>query len=116
MEKLHLDHERRPRSITTPHVQDRQLCAGYKRKLLARQVFDPFDRAVALPIEKVVQQAAEDIRVLGKDAPENKVVLQIREDHALSLPEFDPGHKGARLRVERTPEQRPGFQVGRNSP
>jgi hypothetical protein len=54
-----------------------------KIKLLGRQILDGLDRLVAPPVEQIVEQAAEDIRMRSEDAPEDEVVLQIGEDHAL---------------------------------
>ena len=43
-------------------------------------------RMHALLVEQVVEEPAEDVRMRGKDPPEDEVVLQIGEDHALVLP------------------------------
>lgn len=67
-------------------IQDRQLGAHDHGKLLARQVLEGLDGPIAGALEQVVEQAPEDVRMRGKDAPEDEVVLQVGEGHAAVLP------------------------------
>src|SRR5262249_45542440 len=47
-------------------------------------------------IEQVVEEAPEEIGVGGEDPPEDEVVLQVGEGHALLLPEGCPRSKALR--------------------
>jgi hypothetical protein len=86
MDELHFDHERHARMVLAPDVQDRQLRPLRQGELLARQVLERDDGLRVAPVEQVVQEAAEDVRVRREDAPEDEVVLQVREGHASGCP------------------------------
>ena len=90
VDELHLDHERRARPVPAPDVEDRELGPLRQGKLLARQVLDLLDGLGVGALEQVVEQAPEDVRVGREDPPEDEVVLQVGEGHALPLPPVRP--------------------------
>ncbi len=107
VDELHFHHERRARPVAAAHIQDRQLGARHQRELLARQVLDDLDGLVARPLEQVVEQAAEDVRVRREDAPKDEVVFQIGEGHLSVVPARRAGCKARRGK-----EKKRGSQAG----
>jgi hypothetical protein len=87
VDELHLHDKGCPSAVPAPNVQDGQLRSDHEGKLLAWQVLDGLDGVVAGALEQVVEQAPQDVRVRREDAPEDEVVLQVGERHALPLPE-----------------------------
>ena len=90
MNELHLDHKGRARAVLAPNIEYRQLGTQHEGQLLARQILDGLDSVLIRAIEEVIQQPPENVRMRRKDAPENKVILQIGERHAPSLPSLAP--------------------------
>jgi hypothetical protein len=98
VQELHLDDEGGAGAVAALDVEDGELRACHERELLAGQVFDGLNGPVALPVEEVVEQAAEDVGVLAEDSPEDEVVLQVGEGHGGALPPRISGGKRIRLR------------------
>jgi hypothetical protein len=86
VDQLHLHDEGGPHPVPAPHVQDGELGSQGQRLLLAGQVLNGLDGPFARALQQVVEQPPQEVRVRTEDAPEDEVILQVRERHTLLWP------------------------------
>jgi hypothetical protein len=78
MQELHLHHEGCAGVIATAHVQDRELGTFHQRELLARKVGEAFDLLVSGALEKIVEEAPEQLGCDAKMRRKTKSFLRAR--------------------------------------